>query len=218
MRRDVLAIIVLLVVLVAIETVEWFTSRPVDDGRAVVLSIPTMTVVRNNEPVTLSNVLPLRTGDRFAISCNVHPDEPVILLWFDAGGQLRVLSPDRRKVDEVDGLFYPGWNRFTQADGPEGTDLIFVCRGAAPAEEKLRACFPVGQPPPAIPPNLLLRLSRRELERSGPLEPRSDAAAQVDRAEQFIRQIDGRLRRHFAGVRCLAVPHRGAIEDAEKAE
>jgi serine/threonine protein kinase len=221
LRRDVTAVVVLLAALVAIETIGWFSGRgakpaaetKVDDGRAVLLSVPTMTVVRHNEPVNLSNVLPLRTGDRFSISCNVQPDEPLILLWFDAKGELRLLGADRRKVDEVDGLFYPGWNRFERATGSEGTVLIFACRGVAPAEEEIRACFPLGQPAPAIPDNLLLRLSRRTFERDGPLEPGSEAAGQVDRAEQFMSQIDERLRHYFAGVRCLAVPHRGALED-----
>ncbi|HWB09941.1 MAG TPA: serine/threonine-protein kinase [Pirellulales bacterium] len=223
MRRDVMTVVILLAALVAIETVGWFLGRrakpaaesKVDDGRAVLLSVPAMTVVRRNEPVNLSNVLPLRTGDPISISCSVQPDEPLVLLWFDAQGELRILSADRRKVDEVDGLFYPGWNRFEPAAGSEGTDLIFACRGVAPAESEIRGCFPLGQPAPPIPENLLLRLSRRTFDRDGPLEPQSEAARQVDRAEQFIRQIDDRLRRHFAGVRCLAVPHRAALEAAE---
>jgi serine/threonine protein kinase len=226
MRRDVLAIIVLLVALVAIETFEWFSggrAKPGmnggnDDGRAVVFSVPAMTVIRHNVPVNLSNVLPLRTGDRFAITCNVHPKEPIVLLWFDAGGALHVLSSDRRKVEEVDIVSHPAWNRFERVAGPEGTDLIFACRGQQPADEDLRACFPVGQPPPPIPDNLLLRLTRRFFDRDGPLEPGSEAAVQVDRAEQFVSQIDVRLRQHFAGVRCLAVPHRGAVDETEEAE
>src|SRR5205807_1836947 len=93
----VIASIVLLAVVVAGSIWWWQASTENEplDSKPVVHSAPDIAVVRNDEEFALSNVLPLRTGDRIAITCDVAPGEEAVVLWFDAAGRLSRFSPVR---------------------------------------------------------------------------------------------------------------------------
>jgi serine/threonine protein kinase len=203
MRRSTVAIIVLLAALVLIETAGQLSNKP------TVQSVPEILVIRNNEVVNLSNVLPLRTGDRVTVSFDVSPGEPVTMVWLDAAAQVRILPTVRTTGDKLDDLRYPEAIRPVQVGPPEGTDMIFVCRGDPISEGDLRACF-TDESPPVLPDDVLLHLRRSQIEARGPLPPRSAAAAQVERVGEFMKQVDTRLRRHFEGIRGVAFPHRAA--------
>jgi len=208
MRRSTVAIIALLAALVLIETAGWLSNKP------AVQSVPEILVIRNNEIVNLSNVLPLRTGDRVTVTFDVSPGEPVTTVWLDAAGQLRLLPTIRTTGEKLDDIKYPEANHPARVAPPEGTDMIFVCRGDPISEGELRACF-TDLAPPALPDVVLLHLRRSQIEARGPLPPRSAAAAQVERVGEFMKQIDVRLRLHFEGVRGVAFPHRAADEDSD---
>ncbi|HVX10507.1 MAG TPA: serine/threonine-protein kinase [Pirellulales bacterium] len=211
MRSKAVVIVVLLAALVLLETVQWLSNTSTSStgglNRSVVLSVPDVMVIRNDEVVNLSNVLPLRTGDHITIRFVVSPGEEVTVVWLDAAGKARRLSTARTLADEVDRIRYPESDRPITVTEPEGTDVIFVCRGAPIPEERLLACFP-SQPPPPLPDQVLLQMQRMGVEPMGPLAPRSAEAAAVAEAETFLKAIDARLRGHFEGVRAVAFPHR----------
>ncbi|HVC94121.1 MAG TPA: serine/threonine-protein kinase [Pirellulales bacterium] len=209
MRRGTVAIIVLLAALVLIEAADWMSNKP------TVQSVPEILVIRNDEVVNLSNVLPLRTGDRVTVTFDVSPGEPVTMVWLDAAGQVRSLPTARTTGDKLDGIRFPDATRPARVGPPEGTDMIFVCRGDPISDGDLRACL-TDESPPALPDEVLLHLRRSQIEPRGPLPPRSAAASQVERAGEFMMQIDSRLRRHFVGVRGVAFPHRAADDDADE--
>lgn len=127
----------------------WYSRTQVDqaDVQASLHSPPEITVIRHDEVFALSNVLPLRTGDRLAITCDVSSGESAVALWFDAAGKLHRLSYSRDLVRTFDRLTYPGPNRWTKLQPPAGTEIIIFCRGEPVDDELIDACFPIGEPP-----------------------------------------------------------------------
>jgi hypothetical protein len=110
-------------------------------------SVPKITVGNRN----LSNVVPLHTGDRIAITCNLSQGEKAIMLWFNAAGELHSYSPVRDVADNVDRMVYPAPHEEMLLQPPEGTEMVFFCRGEAVSDDDLRACFPMDRPLPPIP-------------------------------------------------------------------
>jgi serine/threonine protein kinase len=206
-RSKAAVIIALLVALLLLEFAEWMSNK------TVVLSVPDVTVTRDNVPVNLKTVLPMRTGDWITMTFLVAPGEEVTAVWLDARGKPHRLHTVRTPDEEVDRVRYPAHDRPTQVTSPEGTDMIFVCRGAPISDEKLQACFS-GEAPPALPVQVFLQLQRlRTVEPMGPLPPHSPAAEEAARASEYMLEIDGLLRRHFEGVRGVAFAHRGPYDE-----
>lgn len=203
-----IALMMLCGVLISISNINWRNS-----SRTSILSVPDLLVVRDNVVVNLKTVLPLRTGDHVAMSSLVSPNEKVVVLWLNAQGQVRVLPTSRSPDDGVDRIRFPDNDRFQKIEGPEGTDIIFVCRGAPIDEMSLESCFPAKAPPP-IPDQVFLQLQRlSRVESMGPVPPLSKAARQVAQAEQHVMDIEKRLRRFFRDVRAIMFPHREPEED-----
>ena len=211
LRTKAALIVILLVALLVMELVGRRSKK------SIVLSVPDVIVLRDNVPVNLKSVLPLRTGDEIMTRFVVAPGEEVTTVWLDAAGQVHRLDTDRAPDEEVDRIRYPARDHFALATEPEGTDMIFVCRGTRISDGDLQACF-LDRPPP-IPDQVFLQLQRlSEVVPMGPIPPHSEAAAQVAKAEEHMRAIDARLRRHFEGVRGIAFAHRGPLNESDGAK
>lgn len=170
---------------------------------SIVHSVPRITVdgIRN-----LSNVVPLRTGDRIAISCNISPGEKATLLWFNAAGELSVHSPIRDITDKVDRMVFPAPHEELTLEPPEGTDMLFFCRGEPVSADVLRDSFPIGTPPPRLPSHNYLELLRGELTLHGHLE-RTNIASEIHQVETTMKEINRQLMKHFQGVTGIAFSH-----------
>jgi serine/threonine protein kinase len=171
---------------------------------SIVHSIPAITVEGNRN---LSNVLPLHTGNRISISCNISQGETAIVLWFDAAGDLRQAEPVRDVADKVDRMVYPAPHEDLVLEPPEGTDIIFFCRGKPVSDADLRACFPMGKPPPVLPAQNYAELLRGEVSIRGPLE-KSTIPSEIHQVETLMKKINRALLQHFDGVTGIAFPHR----------
>jgi hypothetical protein len=180
---------------------------------SVVQSAPAIRVFRHDRIHNLSNVLPLRTGDQVEISCQISPGQRAVMLWFNGAGELKSF-PTARDVDgKVDRLIYPGPNQATGLKPPEGTEMIFFCRGDPVDVEKLQDSFPVGTPPPSLPTQNYLELRREAVKLEGPLADAPDEILrEIQQVEELMKEINRNLLVHFKGVTGIAFPHYPAHE------
>jgi serine/threonine protein kinase len=186
---------------------------PAVENANVIHSVPTINVFHRDGMRTLSNDLPLRTGDRVAVWCSMSQGHEAIVLWFNAAGELKTFSPVHDVADKVDRLVYPAPHRSISLEPPEGTDMIFFCRGGPVADDEVRACFPLGIVVPPLPAQNWLTLLRSEVKIEGPMK--SEVPDEIVRIEGMLKQIERQLRRYYPGVTGIAFPHRVASETAE---
>jgi serine/threonine protein kinase len=178
------------------------------ENATMVQSVPTINVFHHRGIRTLSNELPLQTGDHFAVSCNVSPGHAAILLWFNAAGELKIYLPVRKAAGTVDKLIFPAPPRSLELGASEGVEMVFVCLNGEISEEEARACFPIGKRLEQLPARNWVVLHRSNVRAEGPLEPEiSDAIVNIEAA---MTEIDRHLRQHFAGVTGIAFPHDAA--------
>ena len=180
----------------------------VREATSIVHSVPKVTVdgIRH-----LSNVLPLRNGDRITIACNISQGEQAKMLWFNAAGELHVYSPQRDVADRVDRMVYPAPHEEITLRSPKGTDLIFFCRGELVSDGKLRTCFPIGRPLDPLPSQNHLELQRGDVALHGPLG-RSTIPREIHQVETAMKDINRFLQKHFLGVTRIAFPHGPAVQ------
>jgi serine/threonine protein kinase len=198
------------VILVALAGGWWWHAGQENDSpdtQVLLHSPPEITVIRHDEVFALSNVLPLRTGDRLAITCDVSSGEEAVALWFDAAGRLQRLPYARDLVRTFDRLTFPGPNRWTKLEQAAGTEVIVFCRGKPVNDDLIDACFPIGEPPPAIPPHNYLTLKRSRVLVDGPRETAVAEPEEIGRMRTLLKKIDRDLSRYFEGVTAVAFPH-----------
>ena len=183
-----------------------------DGDLNAIQSVPAIEVYSPESIRHLSNELPLQTGDRIAIWCDVSRGHRATMVWFNAAGELKTFSPVREVFEKVDRLFYPARNRSMVLEGPEGTDLIFFCRDGQISETQLQACFPIGRPLPRLPAQNWLALRRHEVTIEGPLN--GPLPREIVEVEESMKDINRKLRRHFQGATAIAFPHYPADESA----
>jgi Protein kinase domain len=189
---------------------ELWEREPVEDAN-VVQSAPAIGIFHRDRIRNLSNELPLRTGDQVSITCDISQGRRAVMLWFNAAGELKSFSPVRDIAGKVDRLIYPAPHRATVLEPPEGTEMIFFCRGDPVDIEGLQSCFPIGNPPPAIPDLNWLELRRDAVETKGPLTGVPDDILQeIEHVEELMKDINRKLLGHFKGVTGIAFPHRRA--------
>jgi hypothetical protein len=180
--------------------------EPLPRQVSVVHATPSITIHGN---LNHSNVLPLHTGDRIAISCDISQGEKATMLWFNPNGELKIFEPVRDVAEKIDRLVYPAPHEEFTLGSPEGTDIIVFCRGEPVAVDLLRACFPLGRPLPEIPAKNYLELRRSEVTLRGPLEKEGNRA-EIHQLETILKDINRRLLEHCPGVTALAFPHHAA--------
>ena len=176
---------------------------------SIVHSIPKIMIDGGTR--SISNVVPLNTGDRIAIFCNMSQGETAVMLWFNAAGELKQYSPVRDVAANIDRMVYPEPHEEATLAPPEGTDMIFFCRGGPISEDELKACFPVGRPPPPLPAQNYLELQRGDVALQGPHE-KSASRSEFIPAETMMKDINRSLMKHFQSVTGIAFPHRPADE------
>jgi hypothetical protein len=181
----------------------------VDDLNGV-QSVPAIEIFSSEGIRNLSNELPLQTGDRVAIWCDVSRGHRATMLWFNAAGELKTFAPVREVFEKVDRLFYPARDSSIALEPPEGTDLIFFCREGQITDEELQACFPVGTPLPRLPAQNWLTLRRHEVTKEGPLS--GIPPKEISEVEESMKEINRKLRLHFKGATAIAFPHYPANE------
>jgi serine/threonine protein kinase len=191
---------------------ELWEAAPVESS-SVIHSIPEVNVLGTDGPRNLSNVLPLRTGDRFAVTCRVSQGQKATIVWFNSAGELETAPAVRDAADQVDQLTYPGPHHWVALKPPEGTEIIFFCRGESVDENDLRASFPNGVAIPRLPEQNWLELIRSNVKIRGPLK--SGFTDDIVAVEAVMKEIDRQLRRHFDSVTGIAFPHYPAASSAE---
>ena len=208
-RRLTAAVAVTLLLVTGIALWQLSGADP-DDGapQLVLQSAPEITVLRNDRIFDLSNVLPLRAGDRVAIACDISPGEPAIIMWLDATGRLQKLKPARAVIERVDRLTYPASNEWMPLATHGGTEMVFFCRGEPPADDVVDDCFRVDQVLAQLPSVNYLTLRRGRVSVGGPLEAGSPEANSVDDVKSAMEQINRRLSHYFPGVGGVAFSHR----------
>lgn len=190
-----------------------FLDDAPNDSVAVLHSTPTVSIFRRDGVRTLSNELPLRTGDRLAVSSNFSRGQAAVVIWFDTAGELKQLQPMRDVVDKIDRLIYPAPRKSFALDTPEGTEMFFFCRGQPISDDDLKECFPRREDIPILPPHNWVTLQRSETKVEGPLK--SDVPDEIVQLEGKMKEIDRQLRRHFQGVSGIAFPHRAESDPAK---
>jgi len=174
------------------------------EGGDIVHSVPEISVAGSDGPRNLSNVLPLRSGDRIAVLCRISQGRQATILWFHSAGELTTLTPTRDVAGQVDHLTYPAPHRWITLEPPEGTEMIFFCRGEA-RDDDLRSCFASGVSVPLLPEQNWLTLIRSKVDIQGPLQ--SGVTDEIVAVEAVMKEIDRELRKRFDGVTGIAFPH-----------
>ncbi len=177
----------------------------------VVHSVPSITV---NGNFNLSNVLPLHSGDRISITCDISQGEQVSMLWLNAAGELRTFEPARDIAEKIDRMVYPAPGEQITLAAPEGTEMIFFCRGESVSADLLRACFHLGQPLAVLPKENYLELRRSEVTVRGPLA-KAVTPGEIHQLATEMKDINRRLLQHFDGVTGIAFAHESAVRGVE---
>ena len=129
-------------------------------------------VDRGGREILLKDAVPLVSGDKLWIECDVPPGWHASAFWFDTEGHLTELSPLKvTRGTAVDRLFYPPDNAVTVA-GPPGTELIVVCaRPDSPVgQTEVAALLPMGEPMAALPDAEVVRLDGERVSVDHPPE------------------------------------------------
>jgi hypothetical protein len=212
--RRVAAIMGLIVVTVGVILWQFaFIDDAPADNITILHSTPTVSIFRRDGVRTLSNELPLRTGDRLAVSSNFSRGQEAVVIWFDTAGEMKQLQPMRDVADKIDRLIYPAPRRSFSLDTPEGTEMFFFCRGQPISDNELKESFPRREDIPILPPHNWVTLQRSETKVEGPLK--SDIPDEIVQLEGKMKEIDRQLRRHFQGVSGIAFPHRAESDPAK---
>jgi hypothetical protein len=115
-------------------------------------------VDRDGRAVALQDAVPLVSGDKLWIECDLPPGWQASAFWFDTEGRLTELGPLKiAKGRTADRLYYPPEDAVTVA-GPPGTEFILVCArpGSRVGYDDVAAVLPIGNPWPALPhPNVV---------------------------------------------------------------
>jgi hypothetical protein len=109
---------------------------------------------------------------------------------------------------KIDRLTYPTPHSSITLEAPEGTEMIFFCRGGPVSDEDIRACFPAGGTVPSLPSYNWLAMLRSDVKIEGPLK--AEVPAEIVKVEGIMKEIDRKLRRRFQGVTGVAFPHQAA--------
>jgi hypothetical protein len=118
-------------------------------------------VCRNDEFVELRDAIPLVTGDRLLIRCDLPRGLHASLFWFDTEGTLTELAPvavnaagSRNQL-----LYPPPPNGLVPLTGPPGTELVLICarRSGPVARADVEKLFASGRPLLPIPRRVVVR-------------------------------------------------------------
>ena len=120
-------------------------------------------VHRDSRILELKDAVPLQTGDRLVIRCDLPRGFHASIFWFDTEGRLAELTPALRSSGEPsDQLLYPP-EGVVPLTGPPGTELVLVCgsRSKPVGRSEVEGLLTGGRPLPPLPGGHTLSLLRR---------------------------------------------------------
>jgi hypothetical protein len=207
--------------------IRWSPPDSARQGDWVVHSQQLIKVDRGGRAIALRDAVPLRSGDKVWIECDLPAGWVASAFWLDSEGKITELTPFRIvRHPAYDRLSYPppeGADNAVTLEGPAGTELVLVC--ARPQAKitlaEVEALIPadVAQTSLRERSAILITHGRVDLlnggavlatatkdddeRRLGRLES-SDARA----GEESFRQVAQALERRFAFTAGVAFPHR----------
>jgi hypothetical protein len=127
----------LLIAAAAYPAAGWLATRDGDGQKS--LTVPTQQLIRvdrGGRAVALQEAVPLVSGDKLWIECDLPAGWQASAFWLDSEGKVTELSPlgiERR--GSVDRLSYPPphvADNSVTLEGPPGTELVLVCARPGP--------------------------------------------------------------------------------------
>lgn len=153
----------------------------------------------------ITNAVPLRTGDKLQIHCDLPRGLHTALFWFDTEGGLVQLPASVRPSGSMDQLVYPAGG-VVSVQGSGGTEFALVCarRSSPPSLEDVEKLMDRARPWPKLPAQALLLLNGDTVEVKGArgvhAEPEVVAVTEVqDRLEQLRQKLAGEFE-FIAGI------------------
>jgi serine/threonine protein kinase len=119
-------------------------------------------VLRQDQFLDLREAVPLQTGDRLVIQCELPRDLHPSVFWFDTEGKLTELVPVMvRPKDSWAQLLYPSKGVVPLVGSP-GTEVVLICgnRSGPVRRSDVEKLFPSGRPWPQLPEWAVVRLDR----------------------------------------------------------
>jgi tRNA A-37 threonylcarbamoyl transferase component Bud32 len=157
---------------------------------------PRVLVHRGDGVFDLDGALPLRTGDRLQVRCDLPRGLHATLLWVDGDGKLSELPAAAVSPGTPwDRLAYPA-SGVVPLEDPPGTEFLLVCarRSGPVGRGEVAALWGQGGPWPALPARVRVELSRDRVEAVGPRgagaaeeNPTSTVADRLDRLREALR-------------------------------
>ena len=202
-----------------------------DDGTRAAPALPPQQLIRvdrGGRAVLLQDAVPLVTGDRLWVECDLPAGWNASAFWLDSEGKITELSPvSVSRQGDFDRLSYPpqGRNNSVTLEGPPGTELIFICARPGPKASlrEVEALIPPSAARTALRGRSVIFLGRGRAEfmdqsptldrasRSAPDEVRGLGhlqASEARDAEDSFRGIASSLEQRFAFSAGAAFPHR----------
>ena len=153
-RSAVLASASILVIAVAFPVVHHLSrSNPADPISLGLQAHQLIKVDRGGRELSLHDAVPLISGDKLWIECDLPAGWFASAFWFDTVGRLTELAPLKiTRHGRLDRLSYPPSDAVT-VEGPPGTEFILVCarRGSPPGRNEIAALLPVDTAWPSLP-------------------------------------------------------------------
>jgi serine/threonine protein kinase len=122
-------------------------------------------VFRADQVFDLKDAVPLRTGDRLTLRCEVPRGLHPSIFWFDTEGKLTELAPVAvNPTESEDQVLYPAQG-VVPLTGPPGTELILICarRSGPVGRAEVETLFADGRPLPPLPRSAVVRWDRDAL-------------------------------------------------------
>jgi hypothetical protein len=121
-------------------------------------------VCREDQYFDLRDAVPLVTGDRLIIRCDLPRGLHTSLFWFDTEGKLTELEPVAvSSAGSRDQLLYPP-KGVVPLNGPPGTELVLICarRSGPVARAEVQKLVTCGRPMSPLPRRVVVRWDRDE--------------------------------------------------------
>jgi hypothetical protein len=185
-------------------------------------------VDRGGRAVLLKDAVPLVSGDKLWIECDLPVGWRASAFWLDSEGRVSELSPlSIKRLGQYDRLSYPapeGPHNSVTLEGPPGTEMVLVCArpGAKVERREVEALVPPSTARVVLQDRsaLLIGCGRVDLEVNGPApsdgapEPEdtrglgAHQASEARTAQERFRQIAQALDQRFAFVAGAVFPHK----------
>lgn len=181
-------------------------------------SQPLICEVRRGEGVSLLDLreaLPLRSGDRFSIRCELPHGYHPVLYHLDTNGQFTVYSNlEPASSGQFDQFRFPPEGRLVKLSGPPGTELLLVCanRFTSPRSDEIQSLLTAEESLPPLPDLAAVLLDRNRVEvvtsRETPRGFEDDKGDPLAKVEARMERLRRELRRRYDFVAGVAYPHR----------